>query len=92
MKNEFEKLDTFMREHRPESSTSRSAPTSRSHFGWHLPVGITACLVAIFVTVFQVQQRQQELDLEAIAMMETLEWEMSDETLADVTDLVAIVD
>ena len=90
MKNEFEKLDSFMLKHRPEGPHTKTLQ-SPGGIGWRLPVAVAASLIAIVMSVTYTQQRKHELDLEAIAMAETLEWDMNDD-FSDVTDLVALAD
>jgi hypothetical protein len=92
MKNEFEKLDGFMREHKPALGTLRpvKAPATRS---WWLPLSAGAALAIALVVAVNIQNRNAALEQEAVASMEALDWDMSDEELpTDVTDLVALVD
>ena len=92
MKNEFEKLDSFMREHKPalESLRPMKAPPARS---WWLPISAGAALAIALVVTVNIQNRNAALEQEAVASMEALDWDMSDDELpADVTDLVALVD
>ncbi len=92
MKNEFEKLDNFMREHKPVLASPRplKAPPARS---WWLPLTASAAVaIAVLVTI-NVQNRNAALDQEALAGMQAMDWDMSDDELpTDVTDLVALVD
>ena len=92
MKNEFEKLDGFMCEHKPplESLRPMKVPPART---WWLPVSASAALAIALVVNVNIQNRNAALEQETIASMEALDWDMSDDELpADVTDLVALVD
>ncbi len=92
MKNEFEKLDRFMREHKPALETSRpmKAPRARS---WWLPVAAGAALAVALVVTVNIQNHNAALEQEAVAGMEALDWDMNEDELpADVSDLVALVD
>ena len=92
MKNEFEKLDSFMREHKPalESLRPIKAPKARS---WWLPLSAGAALAVALVVTVNIQNRNAALEQEAIASMEAMDWDISDDELpTDVSDLVALVD
>ncbi len=91
MKNEFEKLDHFMREHKPVLASPRplKAPTARS---WWLPLTASAAVAVAVIVTINVQNRNAALDQEAVAMMEAMDWDMTEDELSDVTDLVALVD
>jgi hypothetical protein len=92
MKNEFEKLDDFMREHKPplESLRPMKVPPART---WWLPVSASAALAIALVVTVNIQNRNEALEQEAIAGIEALDWDMNEEELpTDVTDLVALVD
>lgn len=92
MKNDFEKLDQFMREHKPLLASPRplKAPSARS---WLLPLTASAVVAVAVIITINVQNNQAVLDQEAVAAMEALDWDMSDDELpSEVTDLVALVD
>lgn len=92
MKNEFEKLDSFMREHKPVLASPRSikAPPARS---WWLPLTASIAVAITVIVTINVQNRNAALDQEALAGMQAMDWEMGDEELpTDITDLVALVD
>ena len=91
MKNEFEKLDQFMRAHKPAQIAGQNIalPQSKS---WWLKIAAT-CAVFAVVTVGSIQWHTKTMNAEAVALVETMEWDFTaDEMPADVADIVALVD
>ena len=89
MKNEFEKLDAFMKQHQP-SLTSPVQPRVVSSRSWWMPLAACTAAVTIVLTI-NFRNREAQLNADALAVIEAIEWDMTDEDLpSDVTDLVAL--
>lgn len=86
MKNEFEKLDNFMRKHTPPLAQP-TLPRPQQSLVWK---GFAfACLLSV-VVITAVQIKQNSYDENALALSEIMEWDVTtDEMPVDVEDLIA---
>jgi hypothetical protein len=92
MKNEFEKLDAFMKAHSP-GPAEKSPPELKlvHHRGRFLPALVALVLV---VLVFRQQLRHEQLNTEElIALSETLDWDVTtDEMPLEFEETLAYVE
>lgn len=92
MSDEFKKLDTFMKEHRPSAMALKPVlrPKTKKPF---LYAAVPA-LVVLIVSVTSIQvMKQNSLNEEALAITETLDWNLElDSESEEITDFVAMLD
>lgn len=73
MNDEFNKLDTFMRQHRPEAKLPQKQPPTSSSLQWGIPALAVVLMVLVVSGHFW---RQSELNAEAAVLAESMEWEV----------------
>lgn len=89
--NEFDKLDRFVREHKPAIESLR--PISAPKKSWWLALTASAAVAIAVIVTLNIQNQQAALDQEAVAALEAMDWDMSeDEMPTDISDLVALAE
>jgi len=92
MNDEFNKLDTFMRQHLPPAVNGQAKTVPQST-PWWIPFGSLATLVLVILVMGGVFGLENERNIEAYTLIETMEWEQEAEVDPDeVGDFLAMVE
>lgn len=92
MSDEFNKLDAFMRDHRPQSLAGQARHVPRTT-QWWIPSTVLAALLVIVLGLSIHNSREASVDNDTIALIEAMDWEAEVEgEMDEISEFVAMVE